>query len=135
VRAHTRTRHPYPDARAARTGGAAALPPPQLTTPLPAQRAQCSACFALPFCGGARQRMRYARPLTACGAAAWDKAFAFMKDTDNPILGGGGSKLPSDAAAAGDDDGGDRARAARAAGADDVSDPLRSDKFLRGFFG
>ncbi len=62
-----------------------------------------------------------------------------MKDIDNPVL-GGGSKDRSEAAAGGGGDDGGRERAleigaARAASEEDAPDPLRSDKFLKGFFG
>jgi hypothetical protein len=93
------------------------------------------------LCGA--RAMPCAHLLASRGAAAWDKAFAFMKDTDNPILGGGAAKTRSEAAAGGGGggDGGERAAAemgvARASGDSDdgAPDPLRSDKFLKGFFG
>ncbi len=80
--------------------------------------------------------------------AAWDKAFAFMKDTDNPVLGGGRGG-GSDAGRRGDGGGGGRkaafsigaerasgaGRAGKGEGGGDPADPLRSDGFLKGYFG
>ena len=52
--------------------------------------------------------------------APWAKAFAFMHNTDNPLLGGGGGSqvsVPPTSSAAPSDD------------------PLKSDGFLKSYFG